>query len=333
MKTDEFDLQLFSTPGPIDETPGDEDELPDDLADEAVEPAVVGAEEEEEEMPDDLLTETELLERRAARGTQEPLEPAARQRERDDDRSALVSELRDIFGTLAQPQPAHREAEQPRQYQPPPPPSPEKLQELTDKILSEPGGLAKALLWSRKMGAQDALAQMAGSSEGRAAMEASADTFVQNFISRTVNDPNTKFAKATRPVFESMLEEMDLTPLVSMTREDRNSWLRETWERAGFRAITRSAGTKKPPSPGVARGAGARPGGPGAGRGRVVLRMSDQQKRDMRAASPQLFAGPEGEKRFLRQVWEIEHGVTSSAQVRSMTRDSMRFSDAVNFGG
>ena len=325
----EFDLQLFSTPGPIDA--GDEEEeivLPDLEGDEG-DGAPPTPEDEEEEMPEDLLTEEELVARRAARGVDEPKEPRAR----DDDRSALVSELREIFGAIAPQQPTREAERAPAAYQPPPPPTPEKLQELTDKILSEPGGLAKALLWARKAGAQDALAQMATSSEGRSAMEASAETFTDRFVARKLRDPGTKFGKAIEPVFQEMLNGMDLTPLVSMTKADRDAWFEETWERAGFRAITRQAGAKKPPSPGVARGAGARPGGPGAGKGRVVMRMSEQQKRDMRAASPRLYSGAEGEKLFQRHVWEIEHGMTSNAQVRAMTRASVQFGEAVNFGG
>jgi len=329
----EFDLQLFSTMEPVGDEGGEEEEI--DLPDEEIggDPpagAPVEDETEEEEMPDDLLSEAELIERRAQRGAQAPV---ARQEERSDDRDALRAELREIFGGLRQEPTQQRTEREPRQapeLQPFTIPA-DKMEELNQKILTEPGGIVKALQWAINFGDRRAMARIAGSTEGQNTLQASAEAFTDRFTARKLKDPSTKFGNKIEPVFQSMLDEMDLAPLASMPKADRDAWLEETWERAGFRAITRNAGTRPARSPGVARGAGGKPGGPG--RGRVVVRMTEQQKKDLRAGSPQLFSGAEGEKRFLRQVWEIEHGVTSSPTVRAMTRDSMRFSDAVSFGG
>jgi hypothetical protein len=315
---------------------GEEEEL--DLGSEGEEEEQLGSaavgelEGEEEEMPDDLLSPSELEERNRERAA---AAPAAAARE-PEDRSALVSELREIFGGLRQPAaPAREEPAAPaRQELPALTIAPEKAREIQEKILSDPSGagLVNALLWAAGQGEQRAVARLAQSNEGQAALESSGESFADRFVARKLRDPDTKFGKAIEPVFQSMLEEFNLADLARMPRGERENWLDATWERATGRALLQKATTKRPPSPGVARGAGSRAGAP-VGRGRVVLRMTEAQKRDLRASAPNLFKGEEGEKLFLRQVWEIEHGVTSSAAVRGMTRESLRFADAVGFGG
>lgn len=312
------------------ETPGD-DELDDPALDQetpdADELALETPETEEEEMPDDLLSPSELVQRSAERAAREPVvtkEP--------EDRSAVVAELREIFQGLRQEQPPRQEERGQQRVAPEFQPfvlSEEQAQRLTDKALTEPGGIAKLIAAAVNIGDRRATARMAGSKEGQSAMESAGRVFINDFMEEKAD--SDKYAKAIKPYFREILSGYNMAELASMSKSDRDAWLEETYERATGRAYSRKAVTKAAPSPGVARGAGARPGAPN--RGRVVIKMSDQQKRDLRASAPRTFSGEEGEKRFQRQVWEIEHGVTSNPTVRGMTRDSVRFSDAVGFGG
>lgn len=334
MTDEEFDLQLFSME-PIDtEIPDDDLEDAPDQGDPGDETDHVDVEGEEEDMPDDLLSPSELSERNRLRDLDAPVRETA-QRDRDtDEKASLVSELRDIFGSLRQQQAPPPERE--RQQQTPPELQPfvlteEQAKRITDKALSEEGGIAKLIAASVNIGEKRALARMANSNEGRAAMEASGESFADRFIARKLRDPETKFGKATEPQFQAIIDSVDLSQLASMARADRDSWFEEQWERATGRALYQKATTKAPPSAGVGRGAGTRAGAPN--RGRLVVRLTDQQKKDLRASAPRMFAGEEGEKRFQRQVWEIEHGKTSDGGIRRMTADSMRFSDAAAMGG
>lgn len=280
---------------------------------------------EEEEMPDDLLTPAELAERTRERAERQP---APRESE-PVDRSALTAELREIFSGLRQPAQPERAA--PPAARPELQPftlSEEKAAELTEKILSQQGGLAKALAWAVNEGDKRATARMAGSNEGQAAMQAAGASFADRFVARKLREPETRFGKAVEPIFQQMLEGFNLSDLASMAPDDRNEWLDGIWERATGRTLIQKATTKRPPSPGVARGAGSKPSG--ANRGRVVIRLSESEKKQVYATLP---TTEEGRKRGARQIWEIEHGVTSDATVRRAVGDSMRFSDAVGFGG
>lgn len=325
----DFDLQLFADgPVPIDGGDEEEIELPDDTGDEP-EGGPPPDEGPEEEMPDELLTDAERAERAATR-VREPEAPAAKTPD-----SAVLAELREIFAPIAA---TRQEAQPAAQPQRPLPPelqpfsiSDEQAARLSEKALSEPGGIAKLIAAAINIGDRRAMARMASAPESQTALQTSAESLADRFVARKLRDPGTKFGKAIEPVFQSMIDDMDLTPLVSMSAADRSAWLEETWERAGFRAITRKAGAKASPSPGVARGAGARPGRPGVGR--VVVKLTDSQKKVMRDGSPTLYSGAEGERLFQRHVWEIEHGVTSNPQVRAMTQASTQFGEAVGFGG
>lgn len=308
----------------------DDTELDDQGTPEGGEPAGGEPEAEEEEMPDDLLSPTELAERQAERGGRKPIAP-----ERDpDEKSTVVAELRDIFASLRQEQPPPQSREQERRLPAELQPfvlTEEQADRLSQKALSEPGGIAKLIAAAVNIGDRRATARMAGSSEGQSALQSAGRVFVNDFLEDKLDDPKQKYAKAIKPYFKEILGGYNVAELSSMTESDRGAWFEEQWERATGRAYSRKAVTKPSPSPGVARGAGGKPGAPG--RGRVVLRMSESEKKDLRASAPRLFAGEEGEKLFRRQVWEIEHGMTSNRGVAAMTRDSVRFGEAVGFGG
>jgi hypothetical protein len=307
----------------LDDTTLDEQEIP-----EGQEREVEEVEGEAEEMPDDLLSPTELEERNRERAARKP----AVQAREPEERSAVVAELRDIFQSIRQEQPASQPREQERRVPAELQPftiTEEQAQRLPDKALTEPGGIAKLIAAAVNIGDRRATARMAGSAEGQAAMESAGRVFISDFVEQKLE--SDKFGKAIKPFFREIIGGYNSAELASMGKADRDSWFEEQWERATGRAYSRKAVTKPAPSPGVARGAGARPGAPG--KMRVVVKMTDQQKRDLRASAPRTFSGEEGEKKFQRQVWEIEHGVTSNAGVRSMTRESVRFGEAVGFGG
>jgi hypothetical protein len=309
----------------LDETTLDEQEIPEGGAPEGGE-----SDDEAEEMPDDLLTDEERAERTRERAGRAPVAPVRE----TEDRSAVVAELREIFQGLRQEQPAAQPREQDRRVPAELQPfvlSEEQAQRLTDKALTEPGGIAKLIAAAVNIGDKRAMARMANSSEGQSALQSSGRVFVNDYLEDRLDDPKEKYAKAIKPYFKEILAGYNVAELASMNQADRTAWFDEQWERATGRAYSRKAVTKAAPSPGVARGAGARPGAPGVGR--VVIKMTDQQKKDLRAASPRLFSGEEGEKRFRRQVWEIEHSMTGNPTVRALTRESVRFGEAVGFGG
>jgi hypothetical protein len=313
----------------IEPVVGDEEEELDDqeLDDEQEIPEAVEPEGEQEEMPEDLLSPTELAERNEQRASRKPI---AAERE-PEDRSAVVAELRDLFQEIRQQPVAREEERRPAPEFQPFTLSEEQAKRISTKALEEEGGIAKLIAASVNIGEKRALARMAASPEGQAAMESSGRLFANDFISDKLDDPKTKFSKAVKPQFQAILKGYNMSELASMSKADRDAWFEETWERATGRALLNKSVTKTAPSPGVARGAGARPGAPA--RGRVVIRMTDAQKKDLRASAPRLFSGEEGEKRFRRQVWEIEHGMTDNPNVRAMTRQSVQFGEAVGFGG
>lgn len=317
---------------------GEEEEIDDqDLDDQEIDDDAIAAgapegdqaEGEPEEMPDDLLSPEELATRTAERAGRKP---AATAREPEGGGN-LREELLGIFADLRQQQPPPQRGDER--------PKPAELQpfvlseadakRLSDKALTEEGGIAKLVAASVNIGERRALQRMAQSPEGQASMESSGRLFAQDYLADKLDDPSTKFGKATKPQFQAILKTYNMAELSSMSKADRDAWFDEVWERATGRALMNKAVTKTAPSPGVARGGGGKPGVPG--RGRVVFKMSAQELKDLRASAPRLFSGEEGEKRFRRQVWEIEHGVTSSGAVRSMTRDSLQFSQAVGSGG
>jgi hypothetical protein len=314
--------------GGAEEEELDDQELDDQEIETGISPQDAAAPEgDEEEMPDDLLSPTELAEKKAAESGRKPVVP-----EREpEDRSAVVAELREIFQGLRQPAapPEERGAQRVAPEFQPFVLSEEQAARLSEKALSEPGGIAKLIAAAVNIGDKRATARMAGSAEGQAAMESAGRVFVSDFLEQ--KSETDKYAKAIKPYFREILSTYNIAELAGMTKADRDLWFEETYERATGRAYSKRAVAKPSPSPGVARGAGSRPGAPA--RGRVVIRMTGQQKKDLRASAPRLFSGEEGEKLFRRQVWEIEHGMTDNANVRAMTRQSLQFGEAVGFGG
>lgn len=306
-----------------------EDEIEEQqIAPEGQEPAVVPEEIEEEEMPDDLLSPAELEERKREREAR-PKTPAEPREEDERQRTAIREEFRGIFTGLG-----GAATQDGGQAAPAKPQRPvrvkltdEQAQALSDKILSAPGGIARALEAAVELGRRGALEDVAAESGGL--LQTTGETVAEKFATRKMRDPSEKFANQIEKEYNTILEGYDLSELARMDVSARNRWLDSIWDQAGGRVLRAKATVKPASSPGVGRGAGARSGPPNR-TSRVVTRLSESDKQQLYNTLPKT---EEGRRRGARQIWEIEHGVTSDAKIARAVGDASRFSEAVGFGG
>ena len=310
---------------------GDERPAPDEELELREAPAVeeIAPEAEDEEMPEHLLTEAELEERNREKASKPA--PVAKPADDEGARAAVRDELAQIFGTL-------RQQSAPAGGAPAGPVSPqqakavrltdEQAAKLSEQILSSPGGIARALEAAVELGERRGAARIAGDPAAVGMLQTTGETIADRFAARMLRDPAQKFSKQIAPKFDEALRGYDLSELARMPAAERDAWLESLWKNVGYDALISKAVARPAPSPGVSRGAGARGGAPG--RTRVVIQLSESDKQSIYKTLPN---SPEGRKKAERQIWEIEHGVTSNPAVARAVEDSRRFGEAVGFGG
>lgn len=307
------------------ELQGDEQEVPEAPEDEEqADESEAEREEVSDDLPDVLLSEDQLAERTAKRERAAEDERIARSQA---DRDAVSEGLREFLTQIKSSQPAQPAQPQVQQQQQPQGMSAERAAELTQQILTDPGGIAKALERAIMIGRRMATEDIRSSPEGQAALQSSAEVFADKFKASKLRDPDEKFARQIERHFDDVIEGYELSDVARMPKVDRDRWFEERWEIAAGRLMRQKGRIAQPPSLGVGRGSGGRQGPP---QNRVRIKMTEAEKKSIYRSLPNT---DEGRKMAERQIAEIEFGRTSSPTVARAVAESIRFSDAVRQGG